>query len=104
MQRIKRNDTVIVLSGRDKGKQATVRKVMPSDDKAFVNGVNIVKRHSKPRGIGQPGGIIEREAPIQMAKLMLVCKNCNKASRVGFRVRDDDTKSRVCKACGEDID
>ncbi len=104
MQRIKRNDTVIVLSGRDKGKQATVRRVMPADDKAYVNGVNIVKRHTKPRGIGQPGGIIEREAPIHLAKLMVVCKNCNKAARVGFRIRDDNTKSRVCKACGEDID
>ncbi len=104
MQRIKRNDTVLVLAGRDRGKQAVVRKVNPSEDRAIVTGVNMVKRHTKPRGIGQPGGIVEREAAIHLSNLMLVCKSCNKASRVGYRVRDDKTKARVCKACGEDMD
>jgi large subunit ribosomal protein L24 len=104
MQRIKRNDTVVVLAGRDRGKQATVRKVVPETTRAFVTGVNMVKRHTKPRGLGQPGGIVEREAPIHISNLMLVCRNCGKAARVGFRIRDDKTKTRVCKACGEDID
>ena len=104
MHRIKRNDTVIVLAGRDRGKQAVVRKVIPEADRAIVTGVNLVKRHTKPRGIGQPGGIVEREAAIHLSNVMLVCRNCGKASRVGYRLRDDKTKARVCKACGQDID
>lgn len=104
MERIRRNDTVIVLTGKDRGKQAEVRRVMPGAERAIVTGVNVVKRHTKPRGMGQPGGIVEREAPIHLSNLMLVCKNCRKATRIGFRQREDGTKTRVCRACGEDID
>lgn len=104
MNRIKRNDTVIVLTGKDRGKQSDVRKVIPETGRAIVTGVNMIKRHTKPRGIGQPGGIVEREAAIHLSNLMLVCKNCRKAVRVGFRKRDDGTKTRVCRNCSEDID
>ncbi len=104
MRGIRRNDTVIVLTGRDRGKQADVRRVDTETDRAIVTGVNMVKRHTKPRGIGQPGGIVEREAPIHLSNLMLVCRNCHKAARVGFRKRDDGSKTRVCRACGEDVD
>ena len=104
MNRIKRNDTVIVLAGKDRGKQAEVRRVLLDKDRAYVTGVNMIKKHQKPRGIGQPGGIIEREAPIHVSNLMLVCTNCRKAVRVGYRKREDGTKTRVCRSCGEDID
>src|SRR5207247_7849199 len=104
MNRIRRNDTVIVLTGKDRGKQSEVRRVITEKSRALVNGVNMIKRHTKPRGIGQPGGIVEREAAIHLSNLMLVCKNCHKATRVGFRVREDKTKTRVCRSCGEDID
>ena len=104
MNRIRRNDAVIVLTGKDRGKQAEIRRVIPETSRAIVTGVNMMKRHTKPRGIGKPGGIVEREAPIHLSNLMLVCKNCHKATRVGFRLREDRTKTRVCRSCGEDID
>jgi len=104
MNTIRKNDTVIVLGGKDRGKRSEVRRVLPKEGRALVNGVNVVKKHQRPRGLNQPGGIIEKEMPIHLSNLMLICKNCGKATRVGFHAREDGTKSRVCRACGEDID
>jgi large subunit ribosomal protein L24 len=104
MQKIKSNDTVKVIAGKDRGKEGQVRRVIPKEGRAVVQGVNIVKKHMRSRGPNQPGGIIEREAPIQLSNLMLICKQCGKATRVGFRFREDGKKVRVCKACDEDID
>lgn len=104
MYKIKKNDQVMVTKGRDKGRSAQVREVFPKDGRAIVTGVNMVKRHQRQQSMQQPGGIIEKEAPIQLANLRLICKNCGRAARVGIRQRQDGVKVRVCKKCSEDID
>lgn len=104
MQKIKREDTVLVVKGKDRGRTGPVRKVLPKDNKVIVTGVNVVKRHMKPRGPQQPGGIIERESPLSWANIVLLCKACNQPARVGFRARADGTKVRFCKRCDENID
>jgi large subunit ribosomal protein L24 len=101
---IKRNDTVVVISGKERGRQGEVRRVFPLENKVVVQGLNMIKRHQRPRSLQQPGGIIEREAPLQISNVMLICKSCNRPTRVGFQKRQDGTKIRVCKRCGQDID
>ena len=93
--RIRKGDTVVVITGADRGKRGEVLSVAPKDDRAVVQGVNLAKRHTKPRGMGQPGGIIEREATIHLSNLMLVDPKTDKPTRVGFRVLDDGRKVRV---------
>ena len=102
--KIKKGDKVVVLAGRDKGKQGEVLSVIPKDNRAVVQGVNIAKRHTKPTGMGQPGGIIEREATIHLSNLMLVDSKTGKPTRVGFRVLEDGRKVRVAKATGNVIE
>jgi len=97
---IKSNDTVIVLSGRDKGKKGKVMSVDPKDGKALVEGISVAKRHKKPRKQGEPGGIISKETPIYASKLMRVCPKCNAPTKPAVKVDDDGNKSRVCKKCG----
>jgi len=100
---IKSNDTVIVLSGRDKGKQGKVMNVDPKGGKAIVQGVNVAKRHKKPRKEGEPGGIISQETPIYVCKLMRVCPKCNKPTKPAHIFDSDGKKARVCKKCGVKI-
>jgi len=100
---IKTNDTVVVLSGRDKGKQGKVMRVDPKDNKAIVEGVSIAKRHMKPRKQGDPGGIITMETPIYASKLMRVCPKCDKPTKPAYIFKDDGKKVRVCKKCGAEI-
>ena len=104
MNKLKKNDNVLVTAGKDKGKQGQVREVRPKDGRAIVTGVNMIKRHQRPTGQMQSGGIIEREAPIQIANLMVVCSNCGRPARVGIHFRPDGKKSRYCKKCNEDFD
>jgi large subunit ribosomal protein L24 len=104
MNKLKKNDNVLVLAGKDKGKQGQVREMRPKDGRAIVTGINMIKRHQRPRSQMEAGGIIEREAPIQVSNLMLVCKNCGRPSRVGIHFRPDGKKSRYCKKCNEDFD
>ena len=104
MRRIQRDDLVEVRSGKDRGRRGQVRQVFPTQDRLIVTGVNMVKRHIKPTQIGQPAGIIEREATLHASKVMVVCPICDRGSRVGFRVRADGAKTRVCRRCDEDID
>ncbi len=104
MRGIKRNDTVMVISGKERGRQGTVRRVLPLENRLVVQGLNMIKRHQRPRSMQQPGGIIEREAPFQISNVMLICKNCNRPTRVGYHKRQDGTKVRICKRCGQDID
>ncbi len=101
---IKKNDKVVVLTGREKGKIGTVLKVEVRKDRAIVEKINTVKRHAKPGGKRQQGGIIEKEAPIHVSNLMLVCSKCAEPSRSGRRILEDGTKARVCKKCGELLD
>jgi large subunit ribosomal protein L24 len=100
---IKSNDTVIVLSGRDKGKQGKVMSADPQGGKVIVQGVNLAKRHKKPRKEGEPGGIISQETPIYASKVMRICPKCNKPTKPAHSLNDDGTKSRVCKKCGAKI-
>ena len=100
---IRKDDTVIVLSGKDKGKTGKVLSVMPKDRKVIVEKVNIVSRHTKPRQEGQEGGIIKKEAPLYACKVMRVCPKCNKPTRPASRVGKDGKKVRVCKKCGAEI-
>ena len=104
MQKIRRDDEVIVLTGRDKGKRGSVTRLR-DDGRLYVSGVNMVKRHTKgnPQA-GQPGGIIEKEAPIQASNIAIYNNNTNKADRVGFKTLDDGKKVRVFKSTGEEID
>ena len=97
--RIKKGDTVQVLSGNDKGKTGEVLEVIPKADKIIVKGINIRKKHVKPRKQGEEGGIISIEGAIPTSKVNVVCAKCGKATRVGFSIEKDD-KVRICKKCG----
>ena len=101
MFRIRRDDTVYVLKGRERGKTGKVREVRPDEGRAIVAEVNIVKKHVKPGGQARQAGIIEIEAPLRLANLQLVCSKCGKPTRVGYRILEDRTRSRFCKKCGE---
>jgi large subunit ribosomal protein L24 len=98
---IKKNDKVVVLAGKEKGKIGAVLKVEEDRGFAVVEKVNMVKRHSRPGGKNAQGGIIEKEAPIHISNLMLVCSKCAEPSRFGKRILDDGSKVRVCKRCGD---
>lgn len=102
--KIRRNDEVLVIAGDDRGKKGKVHRYYPREGRLVVEGVNIVKRHTKPRPNIRQAGIIEREAPIHVSNVMLICTKCGKPTRVGFRILEDKTKVRVCKRCGEVID
>ena len=103
MLKIKRDDEVIILAGKDKGKRGKVRKVL-ADNRVIVSGVNMVKKHTKPNPqMGVAGGIVEAEAPIQISNVAIFNPNTSKADRVGFKV-DGDTKVRIYKSSGEAID
>jgi large subunit ribosomal protein L24 len=107
MQRIKKGDTVEVIAGKDKGFQGEVIRILTKKDRVIVNGVNIAKRHEKEKTVGNqqiPSQITEFEAPLHLSNVMLVCPKCNAKTRVGFEIKDDGYKTRVCKQCGEDID
>jgi len=97
---IKTNDTIIVLSGRDKGKEGKVMSVDPKAGKVIVQGVNVAKRHQKPRKQGEPGGIITKETPIYASKVMRVCPKCDKPTRPGHIIDEKGQKVRACKKCG----
>ena len=100
--KIKKGDTVVVLSGKDKGKQGKVQAVIPADRKVVVEGINIVTCHTKPRRQGETGGIVKRETPIRSCKVALFCEKCNKGVRVGHEIKDGK-KIRVCRKCGAEI-
>jgi len=103
-QKIRKGDTVQVITGKDRGKRGKVLRVLPKRERAVVEGVNLIKRHMRRRpGVSQTG-IITREAPIHLSNLMLVCPSCRRAVRVGFRFLETGRKVRVCKKCGENID
>jgi len=102
--KIKRNDKVIVIVGKEKGKIGGVIKVDPGKGRAVIEKVNMVKRHSKPSMKTGQGGIIEKEAPIDISNVMIICNKCTEPTRIGSRRLEDGSKVRVCKKCGEPID
>jgi len=102
--KIRRNDTVIIIAGKDKGKKGKVRRVLPKKNGVVVEGLNMIKRHSRTGGGARQKGLIELEAPVHVSSVMLLCNKCGKPTRVGFRFLDDGRKVRICYSCGEVID
>jgi large subunit ribosomal protein L24 len=101
--KIRKGDRVQVLAGRDRGRRGEVLAVMPKENRALVQGVNMVKRHQKPRGLNQHGGIQEKEAPIHLSNIALIDPSSDKPTRIGFRTLEDGKKVRVAKRSGEVI-
>ena len=97
--RIKKGDTVKVLSGKDKGKTGEVLEILPKTNKIVVKGINIIKKHTKPRKQGEEGGILSMEGAIHVAKVNVVCPKCGKATKIGYS-EEKGEKDRVCKKCG----
>ena len=100
VRRLRKDDTVMVIAGRERGKTGKVLRVLPDGERVLIERVNLVKKHAKPRGVQQPGGITEREASIHVSNVVPICGKCNKPARVGHR-RVDDRTQRVCRRCGE---
>lgn len=101
MSKIRKNDIVAVLAGKDKGKTGKVLKVLKNDNKAIVEGVNFIKRHKKRTREEQQGGVIQMEMPLHISNLAVFCKGCNRPTKIGFSLLKDGTKSRFCKKCNE---
>ena len=99
---IKKDDTVVVLSGKDKGKQGKVLGTVPSEAKVVVEGINMVTCHVKPRKQGETGGIVQREAAMYASKVQVVCPKCNKDTRIAHKI-ENGKKTRVCKHCGAEL-
>ena len=102
--KIKKNDMVLVIAGKDKGKKGKVRQSFPKQHKIMVDGINMMKRHSRTRGQARQAGIIDIEMPFDVSNVMLICNKCDKPTRVGYRTLDDGKKARICRICQENID
>ncbi len=101
---LKKNDQVEVIAGKDKGRVGKILRLVLDKDRAFVERINMIKRHQKPTEMNQQGQIVEKEAPIHVSNLQLICPECTKTGRVGKRILEDGTKIRFCKSCGESIE
>ncbi|HZP41359.1 MAG TPA: 50S ribosomal protein L24 [Candidatus Binatia bacterium] len=104
LQRLRKDDTVMVIAGRERGKTGKVLRVLADRDRVLIEHVNMVKRHQKARSVQQPGGIVEKEASIHMSNVVPVCGRCNKPTRVGHRRLEDGRGVRVCRRCDELLD
>ena len=102
--KIRKNDTIIVIAGKDRGKKGKVRRAFPNEDRVVVEGLNMIKRHSRARRAARQAGIIELEAPIQVSNVMLLCDKCGKPTRISFRFLTDGKRVRICNSCREVID
>ena len=103
-RKIRKNDLVMVIAGKERGKSGRILRIFEKKDRAIVEKINFIKRHQRPTGQQRQGGIIEREAPLDLSNLMLICESCNKPIRVGKKALGDGKKARYCKKCGEMID
>lgn len=101
---IKKNDTVQVIAGKERGKSGKVLRVLPEKNAVIIERLNFVKRHLKPGATRGKGGIVEKEAPIKISNVQLLCAKCNQPTRVGHKILEDERKIRVCRKCGEAID
>ena len=101
MARIKKGDTVVILSGKDKGKSGKVLKVWPEEERALVERLNLVKHFDRRSQQNQAGGIVEREGSLALSKLALLCPKCRRPSRIGWRIAVDGGKQRICRRCQE---
>lgn len=102
--KIQKNDNVLILAGKDKGKKGKIRKALPTKESVIVEGLNLIKRHSKTKGKTRQAGIIELEGPIHVSNVMVICNKCNKPARLGYRVLEDGKRARFCHSCSEIID
>jgi len=100
--KIKKGDTVLIISGKDKGKKSNVLKVLPKEEKVIVENANIIKKHRRPRRAGEKGQIIQMPSPIHISNVKLICAKCGKTTRVGHKVIENK-KYRICKKCGQEI-
>jgi len=101
---IRKNDSVMVIGGKERGKTGKVLRVLLEKDAVIIERLNIVKRHTKPRGPQQPGGIVEKEAAIHASNVMFLCDKCNAPVRIGRKALADGTKVRICRRCNEALD
>ena len=101
--RIQKNDRVVVISGEDKGKEGKVLKTYPKKQRVIVEGVNFIKRHTKPSQTNQQGGIIEKEAPIHLSNLLVICEKCRRGVKVSTKRLENGRNARICKRCKEMI-
>lgn len=102
--KIRKDDTVLVIKGKDRGKKGKVRFAHPKKQQIIVEGINFIKKHSKARGAVRQAGIIDLEAPVHISNVMLLCDKCNKPGRIGFQKLGDGRRVRICRACHEVID
>ena len=98
---VKKGDMVVILSGKDRGKQGKILEVSPKEQKVIVDHANMMTKHVKPRKMGDPGGIVKAEGALYACKVQLVCPKCSKPTRAGHKVLADGSRTRVCKKCGE---
>jgi large subunit ribosomal protein L24 len=102
--KIHKDDQVLVITGKDRGKKGKVRFAHPREQRVIVEGINFIKKHSKARGAARQAGIIDLEAPLHISNVMLVCGKCNQPTRIGYRRLDDGRKVRFCRNCQEVVD
>jgi large subunit ribosomal protein L24 len=101
---IRKNDTVMVITGRERGKTGKVLRVLGEKGRVVIERLNMVKRHRKSRGVQAPGGVVEKEASIHLSNVMILCDRCNAPARIGSRRLEDGSSTRVCRRCGEVLD
>lgn len=100
---VRKEDNVMVVAGKERGKTGKIIKVLPKKSRVLIERVNLVKRHTKPRSAQQPGGIVEKEASIHVSNVMIMCDTCNAPVRIGHKILEDGQKVRVCRRCGQGI-
>jgi large subunit ribosomal protein L24 len=101
---VKKNDMVMVIAGKDKGKSGKIVRTLPGKGRVVVENLNMVKRHSRPSRANAQGGIVEKEAPMDASNVLLLCSACNRPTRTGMRILEDGSKARFCKKCNEIVD
>ncbi len=101
--KLKKGDHVRVIAGKDVGKEGPITRVITDTDRVIVDGVNVAKRHQRAQGQTMQGGIIDKDMPIHVSNVAIVCQGCDKPTRIGYRFEDDGTKVRVCRKCGKDL-
>ncbi len=102
--KIRKGDKVRIIAGKERRKEGKVLGLFPKEEKILIQGLNFVKRHTKPKGEGKPSGIIEKEAPLAISNVVLICPRCNQPTRIGYKIVEKGKKLRICKKCGETID
>jgi large subunit ribosomal protein L24 len=102
--KIRKDDNVLVIAGKNKGKKGKIRFLYTKENRILVEGVNMIKTHSRAKAQVKQAGLIEREAPIAISDVMIICKHCNKPARIGYKVLEDGKKVRICRNCKEALD